>query len=147
MLTVCFLYNLFFNTCNSHRSPNSQRCHYWFHCPNQKTEVEILSPIQNHTASKWAGKIQTQVVWLVWSLFNQDLMLDAIHDSLFDIRMAFPLFLGGGGPTSQYLESLVSLVLKSFGHMVKFIFMIVLFYFQGDFYMCWISIRLSYLTK
>lgn len=35
-------------------------------------------------------------------------MLDAIHDSLFDIRMAFPLFLGGGGPTSQYLESLAS---------------------------------------
>lgn len=35
--------------------------------------IEIISPAHDHTASKWAAKIQTQVVSLVWPLFKQDL--------------------------------------------------------------------------
>lgn len=35
--------------------------------------IEIISPAHDHTASKWAAKIQTQVVALGWPLFKQDL--------------------------------------------------------------------------
>lgn len=63
--------------------------------------------MQSHTASKWAAQIQTQVVWLVWPLFNQDLNALTLSTIASDVRVAFTLFLGSLSPSIYHLFCLI----------------------------------------
>lgn len=115
MLTVCYLYNLVFNTFSSHRSLIVRGNITGFLIQTRKP-AQGSYLVCRATQLAVRSDIQTQIVFIGWLLSSHDLMPDTTHYWLFDIGGVFPLFLGDGGSTSEYLASLGSLFLKGLWH-------------------------------